>query len=99
MWEPPVPGEYTIIATFAGTASYYGSYAETAMGVSERRAPEAIEPEPVLSASAQYEPVAPEPAEALAEVPVVTVEVAIIAVVTIACIIGVVAFLALRKRK
>jgi hypothetical protein len=35
MWEPPVPGEYTIIATFEGSASYYRSYAETAMGVTE----------------------------------------------------------------
>jgi hypothetical protein len=35
LWEPPVPGEYTIIATFAGSASYYRSYAETAIGVTE----------------------------------------------------------------
>jgi hypothetical protein len=35
MWQPPVPGEYTIIATFEGSASYYRSYAETAMGVTE----------------------------------------------------------------
>jgi hypothetical protein len=35
LWEPPVPGEYTIIATFAGSNSYYMSYAETAIGVTE----------------------------------------------------------------
>ncbi|MFB3888224.1 MAG: PQQ-binding-like beta-propeller repeat protein [Candidatus Bathyarchaeia archaeon] len=34
MWTPPVPGEYTIIATFAGSESYYDSSAETAIGVS-----------------------------------------------------------------
>jgi len=39
LWEPPVPGEYTIIATFEGSESYYGSYAETAMGVTEAPAP------------------------------------------------------------
>ncbi len=33
MWTPPVPGAYTIIATFAGTNSYYASSAETALGV------------------------------------------------------------------
>jgi outer membrane protein assembly factor BamB len=47
MWEPPVPGEYTIIATFKGSESYFSSYAETAIGVEE--APTAggsIEPEP-----------------------------------------------------
>jgi outer membrane protein assembly factor BamB len=32
---PEVPGEYTIIATFAGSNSYYGSYAETAINVDE----------------------------------------------------------------
>ncbi len=42
-WEPPVPGEYTVIAQFAGSKSYYASYAETAMGVLE--APTAT-PEP-----------------------------------------------------
>jgi hypothetical protein len=35
MWIPEVPGEYTVIATFAGTESYYSSSAETAIGVSE----------------------------------------------------------------
>jgi len=28
-WTPPVPGSYTIIATFAGSGGYYGSSAET----------------------------------------------------------------------
>jgi hypothetical protein len=35
MFTPEVPGKYTIIATFSGSESYYGSYAETAIGVSE----------------------------------------------------------------
>lgn len=39
MWTPDVPGEYTVIATFAGTKSYYGSSAETAVGVSEPVSP------------------------------------------------------------
>jgi hypothetical protein len=35
-WTPPdVPGKYTIIATFAGSESYYASYAETYAVVSE----------------------------------------------------------------
>jgi hypothetical protein len=42
LWTPEVPGEYTVIATFAGSASYYSSYAETAIGVSE--APAATAP-------------------------------------------------------
>jgi outer membrane protein assembly factor BamB len=35
LWEPPVPGKYTVIARFAGSESYWPSYAETAIGVSE----------------------------------------------------------------
>jgi outer membrane protein assembly factor BamB len=35
MWEPDIPGKYTLIATFAGSESYYASYAETAFGVTE----------------------------------------------------------------
>jgi outer membrane protein assembly factor BamB len=35
-WTPPdVPGKYAIIATFAGSGAYYGSYAETYATVSE----------------------------------------------------------------
>jgi outer membrane protein assembly factor BamB len=49
-WKTPdVPGKYTIIATFAGSESYYASYAETYAVVTE----------------APAEPVAPEPAAPL----------------------------------
>jgi hypothetical protein len=36
---PPVPGEYTVIASFEGSGAYYGSYSETAINVDP--APEA----------------------------------------------------------
>ena len=50
-WEPPVPGEYTIIATFEGSESYYQSYAETAILVSEAAsAGGPIEPEAATEA-------------------------------------------------
>jgi hypothetical protein len=35
MWKPDIPGKYTLIATFAGSESYYASYSETAFGVTE----------------------------------------------------------------
>jgi hypothetical protein len=35
LWTPDVPGKYTVIATFAGSASYGSSFAETAVGISE----------------------------------------------------------------
>jgi hypothetical protein len=36
LWQTPdIPGKYTIIATFPGSNSYYGSSANTAMGIVE----------------------------------------------------------------
>jgi len=95
MWEPPVPGEYTIIATFEGSNSYYRSYAETSIGVEEApTAAQSIEPELAVPAPTQTEPTTP-----TAEAPLISTEIAIIAAVAVACVIGVVAFWALRKRK
>jgi hypothetical protein len=95
MWEPPVPGEYTVIATFKGSGAYYRSYAETAFGVSEQR-----------SASQSFEPEFAEPATfstveltQASEASLVSTEIAILAIVAVACIIGAVAFMVLRKRK
>jgi hypothetical protein len=44
-WEPPIPGKYTIIATFAGSKAYGPSYAETYVGVDDAP-PEPTYPEP-----------------------------------------------------
>jgi len=48
MWKPEIAGEYTVYATFDGSNSYWGSYATTAVGVTEAPA-ETAEP-PVQSA-------------------------------------------------
>jgi len=32
-WSPDIEGKYTVIASFAGTNAYYGSFAETAFAV------------------------------------------------------------------
>jgi hypothetical protein len=46
-WTPDIPGKYTVIANFAGTNSYWPSFAETAFSVEpEPEAPAAPEPEP-----------------------------------------------------
>ncbi|MDR0372224.1 MAG: PQQ-binding-like beta-propeller repeat protein [Nitrososphaerota archaeon] len=36
MWEPEIAGTTTIYATFSGTGGYYGSTAETAVGVTDQ---------------------------------------------------------------
>jgi hypothetical protein len=84
MWEPPVPGEYTIITTFEGSNSYYRSYAETAIGVTEAPSPgQPIEPEPT------------EPTEA----PLVTTELVIILAAVIVAIAVLAGFWIIQKRK
>jgi outer membrane protein assembly factor BamB len=34
-WTPPVEGEYTVYATFDGSNSYWGSYAQTALSITK----------------------------------------------------------------
>ncbi|PVX25599.1 MAG: hypothetical protein CW691_04160 [Candidatus Bathyarchaeum sp.] len=113
-WEPEVPGEYTIIATFKGTESYWGSYAETAIGVTEAASP-AIPIEPEQTPDTQQpdtetpdteqldtqtpDTETPDTETPTAEAPLISTELAIIAAVAVACVIGVAAYLALRKRK
>jgi hypothetical protein len=63
MFEPLVPGKYTIIARFEGTESYWGSSAETALGVVEVTGGTPIEPEQPT------EPVGPIEPEEPTEVP------------------------------
>ena len=50
-FTPIVPGEYTVTARFAGSESYYGSYAETGINVEEAPAATA-EPTPIPASTA-----------------------------------------------
>ncbi|MCW3998056.1 MAG: PQQ-binding-like beta-propeller repeat protein [Candidatus Bathyarchaeota archaeon] len=45
MWQPPVPGEYMVLASFWGSEGYYGSHATTYVGVVEAP-PASPPPEP-----------------------------------------------------
>ena len=51
LFAPEVPGEYYVYATFAGSDSYYGSSALTAINVEEAPAPTA-EPTPIPASAA-----------------------------------------------
>jgi hypothetical protein len=53
-FDPQVPGEYTIMASFAGSGSYYGSYAETAVYVGEAHATATPQPTQAPSMADQY---------------------------------------------
>lgn len=47
LWQPDIPGKYTVIASFGGTESYWPSYSEAAFGVSD--AASTPSPYPVVS--------------------------------------------------
>jgi hypothetical protein len=54
VWTPEISGKYTIIANFAGTNSYWPSYAETAMNVQDAPATPAPTEAPAQSVSDMY---------------------------------------------
>jgi outer membrane protein assembly factor BamB len=54
MWTPDIPGKYTVIATFAGSNSYYASYAETTFGVDEAPEPTVAPTAPPASMAETY---------------------------------------------
>jgi len=101
----PVTGLYKIIATFEGSESYYRSYAETYINVGEApSAAQPIEPEPTTPEPTEPEPTEPEPTEPEptepTEAPLFsTTDLAIIAAVAVAVVIGITAYWKLRKRK
>jgi outer membrane protein assembly factor BamB len=53
-FEPLVPGDYTIVASFEGSASYYGSQAVTALNVEEAPAATAEPTPPPASVADMY---------------------------------------------
>jgi outer membrane protein assembly factor BamB len=92
----PVPGLYKIIATFEGSGSYYSSSAETYVIVEE-----AAEAEDVPSAEEIADATAAKIPEYQApEFPAyLTIDLAILIVAALSVIIGVVAYMALRKQQ
>lgn len=107
-FEPEVPGQYLIMATFEGTKSYWSSTQTTYLTVDQAMSPSTtiepeepetpVEPEDPETPTEPEEPETPTEPEQPAETPLITTEVAIIAAVAIAAVIGVAAFWALRKR-
>ncbi len=53
-FTPEVPGEYTVVARFAGTNSYYGSYSETAIVVDPAAATPSPQPQITLPPIEMY---------------------------------------------
>jgi len=94
-WKPPVPGTYQIIATFAGSESYWASEATTYLNVEELSASGLMEPELTEPLGSTAETFTTTTQETFA----ITTELAIIAAVAVTAVIGVAAYLMLKKRK
>jgi hypothetical protein len=89
-WEPPVPGKYTIYATFEGSKSYYRSYSETAFLVTEE----------LLSTSQQMEPeITNSELIGATETPLFSTEVAILIAAVVIMVVGIVGYWILRRRQ
>ena len=107
-WTPPVPGVYTITATFSGSNSYFSSQAGTAIDVSKAPvaqasvatpAPAATPPPTVTTtpsptASPQVT-ATPAPAPSSAGVPTTYIVIAVVAIIVVVAA----AAIALRRRK
>jgi len=109
-WVPPVPGDYFITAEFEGSASYGSSFDTTYFTVDpapspavpiepEPAEPEPTEPEPTEPEPTEPEPTEPEPTEPTEAPLFSTTDLAIIAAIAVAVVIGIAAYWALRKRK
>ncbi|PVX26659.1 MAG: hypothetical protein CW691_00740 [Candidatus Bathyarchaeum sp.] len=110
-FEPEIPGQYMIIATFGGSEAYYGSTSTTYLTVNPATTVSTpIEPEETVTPTEPEEPETETPdtetpdtetpdTEQAAEAPLISTEVAILAAVVVASIIGVASFFALKKRK
>jgi outer membrane protein assembly factor BamB len=98
-YEPTVEGQYMIIATFAGSASYYGSTATayfTAGPAYSAGTP--IEPDETPDQTPD-ETADETPDGELPGEPLISNEILIVAVVAVAAVIGVAAYWALRRRR
>jgi hypothetical protein len=83
-WTPDIPGNYTVIATFSGSAGYYGSTAETSFYASP-----AATPAPTAACQANLATTADL---------MIYVVVGVIAIIIAIAIVGVFIMQSLRKR-
>ena len=101
-WTPTAQGKYKIVASFEGDASY-GSSSATAYAVvgPAASASTPIQPEQPTpeQPSTPEQPTPEEPEPTVAEQPLISAELAIVIAVVAACVIGAVAYVALRRRK
>ncbi|PVX26660.1 MAG: hypothetical protein CW691_00745 [Candidatus Bathyarchaeum sp.] len=113
-WVPPVSGEYHVTATFEGSESYGSSFdtcyfvVDPAASASTPIEPDTETPDTETPDTETPDTEAPDTEtpdtetpdnEQVAETPLISTEVLIIAAVAVVCVIGVAVFFVLKKRK
>jgi hypothetical protein len=102
-WTPDTEGTIKIVATFTGSEGYYGSYAQTALvvGAPEEHFPTAAEiGDTTISKLPAYPAVSNIPQETINKLPAyMTIDLIILIIAVVVLVIGLLAYMALRKQK
>jgi hypothetical protein len=102
-WTPDTEGTIKIVATFTGSEGYYGSYAQTALvvGAPEEHFPTAAEiGDTTISKLPAYPTVSNIPQETINKLPAyMTIDLIILIIAVVVLVIGLLAYMALRKQK
>jgi hypothetical protein len=103
VFYPDTEGEFTILATFYGSGGYYGSCAQTAVvvGASEQYVPTAAEIGDTTVSKLPAYPAASEIADAtISKLPAYfTIDLVVLIIVAVSVVIGLIAYMTLRKQK
>jgi len=96
MWAPAIVGEYQVTAMFEGSESYYASQETTAFGVDEAAAADVPSAEEIAATTVNRIPAYP----AIPEIPAyLTIDIIILVIAAVGVVIGLIAYMALRKQK
>jgi hypothetical protein len=96
MWAPAVVGEYQVTAMFEGSKSYYASQATTTFGVDEAVAEDVPSAAEIAETTVNQIPAYP----AIPEIPAyLTIDLVILIIAAVGVVIGLIAYMTLRKQK
>jgi len=95
-WAPTIAGDYHVTAMFEGSESYYTSYSTTTFTVDESQAADAPSAAEIAETTVNQMPAYP----AIPEIPAyLTIDLIILIIAAVGVVIGLIAYMALRKQK
>jgi hypothetical protein len=95
-WAPSIAGDYHVTAMFEGSESYYRSYSTTTFTVDEAQAADVPSAAEIAQTTVNQMPAYP----AIPEIPAyLTIDLVIVILAAVGVVIGLIAYMALRKQK